>query len=110
MGQITIDVNEQKYTIACRDGEEERLTTLGEYVDSKAAELTASLGQVGETRILLMAALLIADELHEAMDRLAKSRSAEAEGAGVRAEAGAAALLVDAAKALEGIAEELENA
>lgn len=121
MGQITINVNDQKYTIACRDGEEERLATLGEYVDSKVSELTSTLGQVGEPRILLMAALLVADELHDTMDRLANAKARNkngGKGAATGAAPGAAnendgriaALLGEAADALEGIAVELESA
>lgn len=119
MGQITISVNEQNYTLACRDGEEARLGTLGEYVDTKVSELTDSLGQVGEQRTLLMAALLIADELHDAMDRLAKmkSRKPRKKVAGAaddsvqdaENEARLAAMLSDAAAALEGIAADLET-
>ncbi len=65
MSEITISVSGQNYTLACRDGEEERLIWLASYVDSKASTLIDNLGKVGETHLLLMASLLIADELQD---------------------------------------------
>src|SRR6185295_18451819 len=58
------------YTIACDDGEEDHLRELAAAVDAKAREVLSSVGQVGDTRLLLMAALLLADEHHAAMGRL----------------------------------------
>lgn len=65
MGQITIRVAERDYTLACRDGEEARLTALSQYLDSRAQDLTRALGQLSEPRALLMTALLAADELFD---------------------------------------------
>ncbi len=128
MGQIVITVNNQNYTLACRDGEEARLTELSEYVNAKSETLTKTMGQVGETRVLLMASLLLADEALDTMGKLDKAKAkakkaAEAKGAPVdsteadvsvrangAAEIRVAALLGEAADALEGIASELETA
>ena len=124
MGQIVITVNEQNYTLACRDGEEDRLMELSKYVNSKAETLTKSMGQVGETRVLLMASLLLADEALDTMGKLDKARAkakklAEARiesktggdaEASAMAEIKVATLLSEAADAIEGIAAELENA
>ncbi|MCH8862275.1 MAG: cell division protein ZapA [Proteobacteria bacterium] len=124
MGQIVITVNEQNYTLACRDGEEDRLMELSKYVNSKAETLTKSMGQVGETRVLLMASLLLADEALDTMGKLDKARAKAKKAAEARiesktggdAEASAmaeikvATLLSEAADAIEGIAAELENA
>jgi cell division protein ZapA len=68
MGQITIKVAERDYTLACRDGEEARLTALSQYLDKRAQELTRALGQLSEPRALLMTALLTADELFDIRD------------------------------------------
>lgn len=128
MGQIVITVNNQNYTLACRDGEEARLTELSEYVNAKSETLTKTMGQVGETRVLLMASLLLADEALDTMGKLDKAKAkakkaaetkdtpkVSAEGdVSVRANGAAeirvAALLGEAADALEGIAAELETA
>ncbi len=67
MGQLGIKINGQDYQIACDDGEEEHLTYLSEYVNKHVSDLADSVGNVGETRLLLMAALVIADELSESL-------------------------------------------
>ena len=63
MAQVNITVNNQKFLIACEDGQEDRLLDLSKIVDDKVGELAAQVGQVGQTRLLVMAALVIADEL-----------------------------------------------
>jgi cell division protein ZapA len=70
MPLVNVMVNGRAYTIACDDGEEEHLRELAIHVDDKVRELLGSVGQVGESRLLLMAALLIADEHHEAAAQL----------------------------------------
>src|SRR5690348_2759132 len=65
MPLVNVMVNGRAYTIACDDGEEGHLKELAAHVDQKAREVLASVGQVGDARMLLMAALLIADEQHE---------------------------------------------
>ena len=65
MGQVDITINGRTYQIACDDGQEEHLTELGEYVDKRVKELVAAVGQVGDSRLLVMVSLLIADELSE---------------------------------------------
>lgn len=69
MTQLGITINSRDYQIACDDGEEEHLTYLSQFVDKHVSDLAESVGDVGETRLLLMAALVIADELSESMGR-----------------------------------------
>ena len=70
MPLVNIMVNNRAYTVACDEGEEEHLKELGAYVDSKVRQLLESVGQVGDARLILMASLLLADELHEANSHL----------------------------------------
>jgi cell division protein ZapA len=70
MPLVNVMVNARAYTIACDDGEEEHLKSLAAYVDDKVRELLGTVGQVGDQRLLLMAALLIADENHDLAQRL----------------------------------------
>ena len=63
MAQVNVSVNGQSYRIACEDGQEDRLIDLATMVDEKVLELVNQIGQVGSNRLLVMAALIIADEL-----------------------------------------------
>ena len=76
MAQITVSINNRVYEIACDDGQEDHLARLGTYIDSKVTELSASIGQVGDARLLVMASLLIADELADVYGELAEAREA----------------------------------
>lgn len=64
MPLVNVMVNNKAYTIACDDGEEDHLRQLAAIVDAKTRELLSSVGNVGDLRLMLMAALLIADEHH----------------------------------------------
>jgi cell division protein ZapA len=119
MPLVNIMVNGRAYTIACDDGEEEHLRELAATVDAKAREVLASVGQVGDSRLLLMAALLMADEHHAAMTRLNVSARTAGDLEGVRgalesrlgdAETAAANALEAAAKKIEDIAARLVDA
>ena len=87
MGQVAITLNGRSYQLACEDGQEEHLRALGVDLDRRIADLVAKMGQVGDMRLVLMAALLVADELADARAALAGGRPRAAPGApGPRAE------------------------
>ena len=65
MGQVNVQIGGRSYSLACGDGEETHLAGLASHLDAKTTELQAALGQMSEPRLLLMAGILIADELHE---------------------------------------------
>ncbi len=65
MAQIMVDVAGKQYPLACADGGEDHLRELVTYVDNKAKELTGKLGKISESRLLLMVAVVIADELQD---------------------------------------------
>lgn len=62
MAVVTVVVNGHNYSIDCNDGEEPQLQKLGARVDAKVQEVVRMVGQIGDTRLLLMAAMLIADD------------------------------------------------
>lgn len=78
MAQVSVPVNGRSYAIACEDGQETRIRRLAQYVDAKVSEFVGSAGQVGEARLLLLAALVIADELSDANDALERNRAENA--------------------------------
>ena len=65
MGQVSITVNNRTYQVACDDGQEAHLSKLGDYVNKRVDQLIASVGQAGESRLLVMVSLLLADELSD---------------------------------------------
>jgi cell division protein ZapA len=68
MAEVTLTVGGFSYKVACRDGEEEHLLKLGALVDAKAKDARSAVGNAGETRQLLLAALLFADEASETVE------------------------------------------
>ena len=82
MRQASITLNGRTYRLSCGDGEEARLAQLSEVVRGKLDHLVTEFGQVGEDRLLLMSALLIADELLDARARLDALEAALAVGQG----------------------------
>src|ERR1700761_6370366 len=75
MSQVSVTVNGHPYKIACEDGQEPRIRRLAQYVDARVGEFVRDVGQVGEARLLLLAALVIADELSDANEALERERS-----------------------------------
>jgi cell division protein ZapA len=65
MAQVTLQVGGRRYELACRNGEEAHLEALARMVDDKAADAGRAVGSANEPRQLLLAALLLADELTE---------------------------------------------
>lgn len=65
MSNVTLTIGGRHYTVACATGEEEHIGELGRVIDAKLQDIPNLSGQA-EARTLLFAALLLADELHEA--------------------------------------------
>ncbi len=70
MAQISLTINDRNYDVTCDDGQEGHLRKLAEHLDERVRELAATIGQVGEGRLLVMASLVVADELFEAYKQL----------------------------------------
>jgi cell division protein ZapA len=66
MATVTVDINGRPYAVGCADGQEERVRILARQFDGHVRSVAGDVGQVGDLRLFLMAALLLADELHEA--------------------------------------------
>ncbi len=70
MGQVVVEVNGRPYTMNCSDGEEEHLMELAQLLDSEVTSIKGGVGQVGDIRLLLMAGLVVADRLSEALRKI----------------------------------------
>jgi cell division protein ZapA len=102
LSNVQLSIGGRSYTVACADGEEEHIVALGGMIDSKLATGGAVPVQ-SESRSLLFAALLLADELHEC--RAASLRQDSLEDVEARLAGHAAAL----AERLENLADRLES-
>src|SRR5271154_1358512 len=75
MTQVTIEVNGRPYTVGCEDGQEGHLIELSRHFDRQVRQVGEEVGQLGETRLFLMGALLLADELADLRSRLASAQA-----------------------------------
>ncbi|WP_230531361.1 cell division protein ZapA [Microvirga roseola] len=81
MAQVTVTIAGTAYRIACAEGEEGHLEGLAAAYDARIEEMRATFGEIGDMRLHVMAAIALADELHETKRRLA---AVEAELAEIR--------------------------
>ena len=65
MAQVTIKINGYAYTVGCEDGQEPHLQAMAGVIEARIDSVKALGGQSGEARMLVLAALLMADELHD---------------------------------------------
>lgn len=119
MGQVKVSINDRSYTVACGDGEEDHVRELAGYINKQVTALAQEVGQVGDARLLLMAGLLVADELSDALQKtkmleqeienLTGSRASAMERTR-EAEDSLADVLDDAARRIEDLARRIEAA
>lgn len=109
MAQVAVTINNRSYRIACDDGQEEHLQRLAAFVDKKVSELVASVGQIGDTRLLVMASLLVADELSDAYAENERLKTSGGAGISAAEEDALVSTIEDYAKKLEDIAARLEH-
>jgi cell division protein ZapA len=91
MSQVSVTIDGRKYRLACNEGEEARLESLAGMIDEKIGEMRTAFGEIGDQRLVIMAALTIADNLAEARDEAAAQRK-RSDDAEQRAQAMASSL------------------
>ena len=106
MAQISVEVNGRPYAVGCEDGQEQHLQELARMFDQQVRHVSADMGQLGDTRLFLMGALLLADELADAKGRLAalQMEVGKLQAERSRIEGRAAAALEAAARRFEKLA------
>ena len=62
MANVNIRFNNKDYLLSCEDGQEENLKKLADYLDSKYSELKKDLGNIGESKLMLITAIKMVDE------------------------------------------------
>ncbi|ACT60652.1 cell division protein ZapA [Hirschia baltica] len=107
MSKAELIINKKRYIVSCEEGQEARLTKLGERLDKRVIGLAEVMGEIGVERLFLAAALSLLDELDDAeMDAGVKSLDERI----TAIEARAAKALSDAASRIESLSAHLERA
>ena len=70
MTQVSVTINGRQFRMACEDGQEGHLMSLARELDSRIGALRSKFGEIGDTRLTVMAAITVADELAEAAARI----------------------------------------
>src|SRR5262245_52821313 len=70
MPQVNVTINGRQFRMACEDGEEAHLQKLAADLDQRIGRLRTRFGEIGDTRLTVMAALTLADELAETKEKL----------------------------------------
>jgi cell division protein ZapA len=73
MAQVTIRINGYAYTVGCEDGQESHLERMAAEIEQRINSIKAIGGQSGEARLLMLASLLLADELHDLRTNIAEA-------------------------------------
>ena len=79
MGQVSVTLNGRTYRLECGEGEETHLIALAEYLGSHVDTMRRKFGQVGDDRLILMASLVVTDELWELRRQMQAMKSTLAE-------------------------------
>ncbi len=110
LAHVSVTINNHDFSIACDDGQEAHLSRLASYVDKRIGELVASIGQVGNERLLVMVSLLVADELSDVYAEIDSMRN-QNQGASARlqAEEVYSSSMEMLAQRIEAIAESIEQ-
>jgi len=75
LGQVTVRVGGYSHPVSCEDGQEAHLVALALEVDRRVSSVRTMGGSYGESRLLLLASLLLADEVHDLKVELAQARA-----------------------------------
>ncbi len=116
MSQVTVTINARQFRMACEDGQEGHLRQLAKDLDDRIVALRGQFGEIGDARLTVMAALMVADELSETgkkIRRLEDELAALQDARGIAAErtqatqAALVAAFTSAAERIEGMAKKL---
>jgi cell division protein ZapA len=70
MSQVIATIAGRQFRLACEDGQEDHLQALAKDIDQRIIDLRRKFGEIGDTRLTVMAALMVADQLAEAMHKM----------------------------------------
>ena len=109
MGQVSVTIAEKQYRIACDDGQEAHLTALAAEMDRRIADMRKVFGEIGDSRLTVMAAIALLDEKSELLEKI-KALETERDTLKQARELDqqtALELIDEAARRIEGVARQL---
>ncbi len=118
MSEVNIEINDRKYRMACEDGQESRLVSLGERLNGFVDGFKGEFGEIGDNRLVVMAGIAAVDALSEAEEKIEKLRqdleliTSQGErlgGAHLELEKNFAKSISDVARKIEVVADSLEK-
>lgn len=121
MPEVEVEIGGRRFTVACQPGEEDYLITAASVLDTEASAIGEKIGRLPESRMLLMAGLMLADKTNNFKDNASKKEQdlsvAMAEISKLKAELAASAITgsetelmsADFTKTLEDIAQKAEQ-
>jgi cell division protein ZapA len=118
MPQVVVNINGKPYRMACDEGQEAHLISLGERLDAFVTDLKSSVGEIGDQRLTVMAGVMATDELVEAERKIAKleaevsalkNQTESQSTTAVEAKSEAIARISEATKAVSDIASRLKE-
>ena len=118
MSQVNVTINGRQFRMACEDGQEGHLQQLAKDLDDRIVALRGQFGEIGDARLTVMAALMVADELAETGKKLKRLEADHAALQDVRdaaaernqaTQAAIAAAFTSAAERIEGMAKKLSK-
>ncbi len=118
MSQVSVTINGRQFRMACEDGQEGHLMDLARELDARIESLRTKFGEIGDTRLTVMAALTVADELAEMSKRIKRLEEEFAAAQDARAaaadrtqstQAAVAAALTAAAERIESVTRKLNQ-
>ena len=72
MAQVNATIAGRQYRLACEDGQEDHLLGLAKELETRIIDLRRKFGEIGDTRLTVMAALVLADEKAEMAQKMRK--------------------------------------
>src|SRR5262245_52352428 len=116
MSQVNVSINGRQYRMACEDGQEDHLRSLAKALEERIGTLRGQFGEIGDARLMVMAAMTVADDAMEAEKKVRKleqeiaalkdARGTSAEKAQAM-QAALVAAFTTAAERIEGMAKKL---
>ena len=79
MPNVDVEINGKKYRMSCEEGQQAHLLHLAEQFNTRVESYKGDFGEIGDTRLTVMAGIAVLDELAEAEKRIASLREDIAE-------------------------------